>query len=41
MNTQEPSIISYEQQKAAIVKLNLPYEEYERKIKALAEKLGV
>ena len=41
MNTQEPSILSYEQQKAAIVKQNLSPEDYQRKMKALAKKLGV
>ena len=41
MNNQNHSIYSYEPQKAAIVKLNLPYQEYERQIKALAKKLGV
>ena len=41
MNTQEPSIISYEQQKAAIVKQNLSPEDYQKQMKALAKKLGV
>ena len=41
LNTQKPSIISYEQQKAGIVKQNLTPEDYQRKMKALAKKLGV
>jgi hypothetical protein len=41
MNNQNNSIYSYEQQKAAIVKKNLSPEEYQRKMKALAKKLGV
>jgi len=41
MINQNNSIYSYEQQKAAIAKQNLSPEEYQRKIKALAKKLGV
>jgi hypothetical protein len=41
LNTQKPSIISYEQQKAVIVKQNLSPEDYQKQMKALAKKLGV
>ena len=42
MNTQEPSaFLSYEQQKAAIVKQNLSHEDYQKQIKLLAKRLGV
>jgi hypothetical protein len=42
MNTQEPSIfLAYEQQKAVILRRNLPHKEYEQKIKELAKRLGV
>ena len=42
LNTQEPTVfLTYEQQKAAIIRQNLSPEDYQRKMKALAEKLGV
>lgn len=42
MNTQELTVfLTYEQQKAAIIRQNLSPEDYQRKMKALAEKLGV
>ena len=44
MNTQKPTALElefYEMQKAMIVALNLPHKEYEKRIKALAKKLGV
>ena len=42
MNTQEPSrYLQYEQQKALILNQNLSPEEFVKKMKALAKKLGV